>query len=237
MNPSYSVGQQIERPLRRFKVVPKEQIREEVVRLLRAVKLDEFYYDRLPRQLSGGEKQRIGIARALAGRPDLVLCDEPVSALDVSVQAAVLNLLLEIQGNLGTTMIFIAHDLSVVRFFSDNIAVMYLGKIMEFGSAEDIYAPPYHPYTESLLAAVPVPDPSVKQERIILEGNVPSPLHPPSGCPFHTRCPRRVLLGENQAICEQEDPPWQESKNGHRIYCHIPIEQLKTMDPVIHAPA
>jgi peptide/nickel transport system ATP-binding protein len=131
MNPTYSIGQQIERPLRRFKVVPKDQIREEVVRLLRAVKLDEYYYDRLPRQLSGGEKQRVGIARALAGRPDLVLCDEPVSALDVSVQAAVLNLLLEIQADLGTAMIFIAHDLSVVRFFSDYIAVMYLGRFME----------------------------------------------------------------------------------------------------------
>ncbi len=180
MNPSYTVGQQIERPLRRFKVVEKSEMRDEVTRLLRAVKLDEYYYDRLPRQLSGGEKQRVGIARALAGRPDLVLCDEPVSALDVSVQAAVLNLLLEIQATFGTTMIFIAHDLSVVRFFSDYIAVMYLGKIMELGAADAIYAPPYHPYTESLLAAVPVPDPSVKQEHIRLEGNVPSPLNPPS---------------------------------------------------------
>ncbi|HLF90217.1 MAG TPA: ABC transporter ATP-binding protein [Anaerolineales bacterium] len=235
MNPTYSVGQQIERPLRRFKVVPKDQIRDEVIRLLRAVKLDEYYYDRLPRQLSGGEKQRIGIARALAGRPDLVLCDEPVSALDVSVQAAVLNLLLEIQAKFGTTMIFIAHDLSVVRFFSDNIAVMYLGKIMEIGPAENIYAPPYHPYTESLLAAVPIPDPSVKQEHIILEGNVPSPLHPPSGCPFHTRCPRREMLGDKANLCEQEDPPWQDAGNGHKIYCHIPLETLREMEPVIHA--
>ncbi|MCP4424699.1 MAG: ABC transporter ATP-binding protein [Chloroflexi bacterium] len=237
MNPSYTVGKQIERPLRRFKIVPKEQIREEVVRLLRAVKLDEYYYDRLPRQLSGGEKQRIGIARALAGRPDLVLCDEPVSALDVSVQAAVLNLLLEIQAQLGTTMIFIAHDLSVVRFFSDYIAVMYLGKFMEIGAAEAIYAPPYHPYTESLLAAVPVPDPSVKQEHIRLEGNVPSPLNPPSGCPFHTRCPRRSLAPNDGQVCETDMPPWQESDGGHRIFCHIPIERLRQFDPVIHAPA
>ncbi|MCP5096359.1 MAG: ABC transporter ATP-binding protein [Chloroflexi bacterium] len=237
MNPSYSVGQQIERPLRRFKVVPKEKIREEVVRLLRAVKLDEHYYDRLPRQLSGGEKQRIGIARALAGRPDLVLCDEPVSALDVSVQAAVLNLLLEIQAQLGTTMIFIAHDLSVVRFFSDYIAVMYLGKFMEIGAAEAIYAPPYHPYTESLLAAVPVPDPSVKQEHIRLEGNVPSPLNPPSGCPFHTRCPRRELAPDGGKVCETETPPWQEAGDGHRIFCHIPVEQLRQFAPVIHVPA
>lgn len=234
MNPSYSVGKQIERPLRRFKIVPNDQIRAEVIRLLRAVKLDEHYYDRLPRQLSGGEKQRIGIARALAGRPELVLCDEPVSALDVSVQAAVLNLLLEIQAKYGTTMLFIAHDLSVVRFFSDYIAVMYLGKIMEIGAAEAIYAPPYHPYTESLLAAVPIPDPTVEQERIILEGNVPSPLHPPSGCPFHTRCPRRELLGDQAHLCEQEEPPWRDAGNGHKIYCHIPLEVLQKMEPVIH---
>ncbi len=237
MNPTYSIGQQIERPLRRFKVVPRAEIRDEVIRLLRSVKLDEHYYDRLPRQLSGGEKQRVGIARALAGRPDLVLCDEPVSALDVSVQAAVLNLLLEIQGKFGTTMIFIAHDLSVVRFFSDYIAVMYLGKIMEIGPADAIYAPPYHPYTESLLAAVPVPDPSVEQEHIRLEGNVPSPLNPPSGCPFHTRCPRRSMLPDGGAICEQEDPPWRDAGKYHQIYCHIPLEQLAQVDPVIHAPA
>ncbi|KPV42113.1 peptide ABC transporter ATPase, partial [Kouleothrix aurantiaca] len=154
-----------------FKVVPGNQVRDEVIRLLQAVKLDEHYYDRRPRQLSGGEKQRIGIARAFAGRPDLVLCDEPVSALDVSVQAAVLNLLLEIQREHGTTMIFIAHDLSVVRFFSDFVAVMYLGQVVEIGPAEAIYAPPYHPYTESLLAAVPIPDPSVEQKHIRLEGS------------------------------------------------------------------
>ena len=237
MNPNYSVGQQIERPLRRFKVVPKDEIRAEVIRLLQAVKLDEHYYDRLPRQLSGGEKQRVGIARALAGRPDLILCDEPVSALDVSVQAAVLNLLLEIQHQFGTTMMFIAHDLSVVRFFSDYIAVMYLGQVVEFGPAEDIYAPPYHPYTEALLSAVPIPDPSVKQERIRLEGAVPSPLNPPSGCRFHTRCPRRSLLPEGGKVCEVEPPPWREGKNGHRIFCHLPLETLEALAPVIHTSA
>lgn len=238
MNPTYSVGKQIERPLRRFKTVPPEQIRDEVVRLLRAVKLDEFYYDRLPRQLSGGEKQRIGIARALAGRPDLVLCDEPVSALDVSVQAAVINLLLEIQKEFGTTMMFIAHDLSVVRFFSDYIAVMYLGQVVEIGPAENIYQPPYHPYTEALLSAVPIPDPSAAQKRIRLEGSVPSPLNPPSGCRFHTRCPRRVLLPDGGKICEEEVPPWRETGNGgHRIFCHIPLEQLNKIEPVIHVPA
>ena len=235
MNPSYSVGKQIERPLRRFKTVPASEIRNEVIRLLRAVKLDEYYYDRLPRQLSGGEKQRVGIARALAGRPDLVLCDEPVSALDVSVQAAVINLLLEIQKEFGTTMLFIAHDLSVVRFFSDFIAVMYLGQIVEIGPADAIYSPPYHPYSEALLSAVPIPDPTVKQSNIRLEGSVPSPLNPPSGCRFHTRCPRRKLLPDGGKICEQEVPPWQDNGDGHRIFCHIPLETLNTFDPVIKA--
>ena len=233
MNPAYSVGQQIERPLRRFKIVPKAQVRNEVIRLLRAVKLDEHYYDRLPRQLSGGEKQRIGIARAFAGRPDLVLADEPVSALDVSVQAAVLNLLLDIQHERGTTMIFIAHDLSVVRFFCDFIAVMYLGQIVEIGPAEAIYKPPYHPYTESLLAAVPVPDPTAEQSHIRLEGSVPSAVNPPSGCRFHTRCPRRAMLSNGGAICESEIPPWQDAGEGHKINCHIPLDDLRKMDAAI----
>src|SRR5262249_30811630 len=157
----YSIGTQIERPLRRFKIVPADQVRAEVIRLLQAVKLDEHYYDRRPRQLSGGEKQRVGIARAFAGRPDLVLCDEPVSALEVSAQAAVLSLLREIQREHAKPMIYIAHARSVVRFFSVPIGVMSLGQTAETGPAEAIYAPPYHPYTESLLAAVPIPDPSV----------------------------------------------------------------------------
>jgi len=228
MNPSFSVGHQIGRPLRRFKTVPRNQVRDEVIHLLGAVKLSAVYYDRLPRQLSGGEKQRVGIARAFAARPDLVLCDEPVSSLDVSVQAAVLNLLLEIQQEYGTTMLFIAHDLSVVRFFSDYIAVMYLGKMCEIGPAEAIYAPPYHPYTEALLSAVPIPDPRAEQKRIRLSGTVPSALDPPSGCRFHTRCPRKI--GE---ICETEVPPWQDAGNGHRIFCHIPLEELRQMEAVV----
>jgi peptide/nickel transport system ATP-binding protein len=234
LNPSYSVGQQIERPLRRFRIVPPDQVHAEVVRLLRAVKLDEHYYDRLPRQLSGGEKQRVGIARAFAGRPDLVLADEPVSALDVSVQAAVLNLLLEIQREQGTTMVFISHDLSVVRFMADYVAVMYLGQIVEMGPADAIYKPPYHPYTESLLAAVPIPDPSIEQQHIRLEGSVPSPLNPPTGCRFHTRCPRRNWLPDGGKICETHTPPWQPAEGEHRIFCHIPLEQLKQMEPVVH---
>lgn len=230
MNPSYTVGQQIGRPLRRFnKVASREEERAEVIRLLNAVRLDGSYYDRLPRQLSGGEKQRVGIARALASRPDLVLCDEPVSALDVSVQAAVLNLLLEIQEEYGTTMLFIAHDLSVVRFFSDSVAVMYLGKVMEIGPAEAIYAPPFHPYTEALLSAVPIPDPEAEQSQIRLDGSVPSALNPPSGCPFHTRCPRRGLLPDAGAICAQEDPPWRTLADGHRIYCHLSVDELNAV--------
>jgi len=236
LNPSYSVGKQIARPIRRFKTVPRDQVKSEVIRLLKAVRLDEIYYDRLPRQLSGGEKQRVGIARALASRPDLIICDEPVSALDVSVQAAVINLLLEIQEIYGSSMIFIAHDLSVVRFFSDDIAVMYLGQIVEVGPAEAIYSPPYHPYTEALLSAVPIPDPDAEQKQIRLGGNVPSALNPPSGCRFHTRCPRRKeMLPDNGEICKKMVPPWRSTEHGHRIFCHIPLETLETVEPVVHS--
>jgi peptide/nickel transport system ATP-binding protein len=238
LNPSFTVGKQIGRPIRRFKTVPKGEIKEEVIRLLKAVRLSSVYYDRLPRQLSGGEKQRVGIARALASRPDLIICDEPVSALDVSVQAAVINLLLEIQQIFGSSMIFIAHDLSVVRYFSDDIAVMYLGQIVEVGPADAIYAPPYHPYTEALLSAVPIPDPDVEQKELRLSGNVPSALDPPSGCRFHTRCPRRAeMLPDGGKICEKEPPPWLTSNRGHRILCHIPLEELEKLDPVITTPA
>jgi peptide/nickel transport system ATP-binding protein len=231
MNPSYTVGQQIGRPMRRFNTVPKEQIRDEVIKLLTAMRLSEGYYDRLPRQLSGGEKQRVGIARALASRPELVLCDEPVSALDVSVQAAILNLLLDIQHEFGTTLIFIAHDLSVLRFFSDSVAVMYLGQIMEIGPAEAIYHPPNHPYTEALLSAVPIPDPTAKQKQIRLEGVVPSAINPPSGCRFHTRCPRRKLLPDPE-VCKAQ-PPWREAGEGHRIFCHHTLETLRSFGPVV----
>jgi peptide/nickel transport system ATP-binding protein len=233
MNPSYTVGQQIARPMQRFRTVPPQKIRAEVVKLLDAMRLGESYYDRLPRQLSGGEKQRVGIARALASQPELVLCDEPVSALDVSVQAAILNLLLDVQREYGTTLVFIAHDLSVVRFFSDEVAVMYLGQVVEIGPAEAIYAPPYHPYTEALLSAVPIPDPTVQQKRIRLEGSVPSAIAPPSGCRFHTRCPRRQLLPDGGKICETDIPPWRDVGEGHRIFCHIPEEQLRAFEPVI----
>ena len=231
MNPSYTVGQQIARPIKRFKVLPKDKITDEVLRLLRAMRLGEKYYDRLPRQLSGGEKQRVGIARALASHPDLILCDEPVSALDVSVQAAIINLLLEIQEEFGTTLIFISHDLSVVRFFSEYVCVMYLGQIMELGPAEEIYAPPYHPYTEALLSAVPIPDPTVNRKHVRLAGTVPSAIDPPAGCRLNTRCPRRNLLPDPD-IC-LTDPPWQEVNPEHHIFCHISLDELRKIDPVI----
>ena len=208
-------------------MVPGDQVRGEVIRLLDMMKLGERYYDRLPRQLSGGEKQRVGIARAIAGRPELVLCDEPVSALDVSVQAAVLNLLLEIQQEMGTTLrLHRPRPERGALSSATTIAVMYLGQIVEIGPAEAIYAPPYHPYTEALLSAVPIPDPRVEQKHIRLSGTVPSALNPPSGCRFHTRCPRTVPTAE---ICETERPPWQDTGTGKRIFCHIPLEELRKM--------
>jgi len=226
LNPSYTVGDQIAFSLRRFGTVPPDQIKAEVERLLRAVKLDESYYNRLPRQLSGGEKQRVGIARAISTNPAMVVCDEPVSALDVSVQAAVLNLLLEIQKTQNTTMILISHDLSSVRFFADEVAVMYLGHIVEIGSCEAIFQKPNHPYTTALLAAVPRADPDAPRSNIRLSGRVPSAVNPPSGCKFNTRCPFKI--GE---ICEQQEPPTRDMGDGHYIVCHLTPEDL--MNPKV----
>ena len=221
LNPSYTIGEQIAFSLRRFRTVPPNQVHAEVERLLNAVKLDESYYNRLPRQLSGGEKQRVGIARAISTNPAMVVCDEPASALDVSVQAAVLNLLLEIQKTRNTTMILISHDLSSVRFFSDDVAVMYLGRIVEIGPCESIYRPPNHPYTTALLAAVPRPDPDAEPSKIRLSGRVPSAINPPSGCRFNTRCPFKI-----GKICEQEEPPRQDLGQGHLIYCHLLPDEM-----------
>ncbi len=226
LNPSFSVGRQISRCLRVMGGVRRDRLQEETVAMLEAVKLDSGYYDRLPRQLSGGEKQRVGIARAFASRPDLVLCDEPVSALDVSVQSAILNLLLEIQHDHGTTMVVIAHDLAVVRYVSDYVAVMYLGKLVELGPVEAVYAPPYHPYTQALLAAAPSADPELPVETVRLQGNVPSAIDPPGGCAFHSRCPLRSLLPDAGAVCEIETPPQRETGPGHHLYCHLKPEQL-----------
>lgn len=228
LNPRIMAGDTIARPLRLFNTVPVSEIRGEVIRLLEAVKLGAEYYDRLPRQLSGGEKQRVAIARAFAGRPSLVLCDEPLSALDVSVQVAVMNLLLEFQQEYDTTMLFISHDLSVVYHLCDHVAVMYLGQFCEIGPTEVLYSPPYHPYTEALLSAIPIPDPTIERTRIRLSGEVPSALSPPSGCKFHTRCPRKI-----DPICEQEPPPWREMAEGHQICCHISKDDLRAMEPII----
>lgn len=230
LNPSHSVGETISRPLRLFGTVRSSEIRDEVVRLLDAVRLGADYYDRLPRHLSGGERQRVAIARAFAGRPALVLCDEPLSSLDVSVQAAVLNLLLEFQRRYGTTLIYISHDLSVVYQLCDYVAVMYLGEFCEIGPTDALFAPPYHPYTEALLSAIPIADPTVKRTMVRLLGPVPSALAPPSGCRFHTRCPRKI-----GTICEREPPPWRRIAERHWVKCHLSTKDLRDMEPVIRS--
>jgi peptide/nickel transport system ATP-binding protein len=232
LNPTQTVRQIIARPLLISRVVPRGEVDAEVSRLLNAVKLNEGYLERRPGQLSGGEKQRVAIARAFASRPELVICDEPVSSLDVSVQSSVLNTLLRIQDVYGTSLIFISHDLSVVRYLCDYIMVMYLGRVVEFGPGERLFSPPYHPYTEALLSAVPVPDPTARQAHIRLQGVVPSVINPPAGCRFHTRCPRRTG-GE---LCEKCEPPAQSAGDGLVIYCHTPLDVLAKARPVIHTP-
>ena len=232
LNPSHTIGSQIGRVISKFGVESdKAKIRERVLKLLDVVKLPRDFYFRRPRQLSGGQKQRVGIARAFAGNPSMVIADEPVSALDVSVAAAVTELLMEIQREHKTTLLFISHDLSIVRYLSDRVVVMYLGQIMERGTTDEIFAPPYHPYTEALLSAVPIADPEVTKREIVLEGNLPSVMNPPKGCPFCTRCPRRI-----GKICDDERPPVQMATDGHAIACHIPLEELRKIEPVIHVP-
>jgi peptide/nickel transport system ATP-binding protein len=221
LNPSVTVGGIVMRPLRLFQTVARRKARSEAVRLLEAVGLDHSTFRRRPGQLSGGQRQRVAIARAFAGRPQLVVCDEITSALDVSVQAAVLNFLLRLQQDSGTSLIFISHDLGVVRYLADEIAVMYLGHICESGPADRVFGGPNHPYTEALLSAVPVPDPAARATGPRLRGPLPSPLAPPAGCPFHTRCPRKI-----DARCETATPPWREPAAGHRIWCHLPVADL-----------
>ena len=228
LNPSHTVGGQIGRVVRRLGGrTDRSEIRAEVARLLDLVKLPQNMANRLPRQLLGGQKQRIGIARAFAGSPGLVVADEPVSALDVSVQAAVTELLIDIQREFGTTLLYISHDLGVVRYLADQVVVLYLGQVMETGTTDQVFGPPHHPYTEALLSAVPVTDPQAERRRIVLEGSPPSALDPPHGCPFHTRCPRKV-----GAQCETGRPAEQLAASGHRIACHIPVEELAEVRPL-----
>ncbi len=235
LNPSHTVGSQIGRVIRKFGVeTDQAKIRQRVDELLDIVKLPRDFAKRRPRQLSGGQKQRVGIARAFAGNPDVVIADEPVSALDVSVQAAVTGLLMDIQSEHRTTLLFISHDLSVVRYLADRIVVMYLGQIMEQGKTEEIFAPPYHPYTEALLSAVPIADTSVEKRKVVLAGEIPSASNPPTGCPFSTRCPYMI-----DGVCNVEAPPVKKMATGHSITCHLDESALRKMEPVIavHEPA
>jgi oligopeptide/dipeptide ABC transporter ATP-binding protein len=223
LNPRRRVGSIIGDPFAIHGIGPGEQRKRRVQELMQLVGLNPEHYNRFPAEFSGGQRQRIGVARALALRPKLIIADEPVSALDVSIQAQILNLLTDLQNEFGLTYIFIAHDLSVVRHVSDRIAVMYLGKIVEVASVSEMYARPRHPYTNALLSAVPVPDPdhADKRERIILLGDVPSPINPPSGCRFHPRCPKA------QNICTEVEPPLEVKKDDRRDHvaaCHFPVE-------------
>ncbi|WP_055548675.1 ABC transporter ATP-binding protein [Streptomyces sp. NBRC 110028] len=218
LNPRHTVGAIVGAPFRLQGVSPEGGVKAEVQRLLALVGLNPEHYNRYPHEFSGGQRQRIGIARALALKPKLVVADEPVSALDVSIQAQVVNLLDDLQDELGLTYVIIAHDLSVIRHVSDRIAVMYLGKIVELADRQALYETPMHPYTKALLSAVPVPDPRrrARRERILLKGDVPSPISPPSGCRFHTRCWKAT------EVCKREEPPLVALATGHQVACHHP---------------
>jgi len=217
LNPRMTVGSIVAEPLEVHAVAHGKEKRERVQELLRLVGLNPYFVNRYPHEFSGGQRQRIGIARALALDPDFIVCDEPISSLDVSIQAQVVNLLEELQGRLGLTYLFIAHDLSMVRHISDRMAVMYLGKIMELTDRDEIYLNPLHPYTKALMSAVPVPDPLVeeKRQRVILEGDIPSPSNPPAGCNFSTRCPVAI------DVCFEAEPEFIEVKKGHFCACHL----------------
>ncbi|MFZ5642060.1 MAG: ABC transporter ATP-binding protein [Bacillota bacterium] len=215
LNPRMTVGDIIAEPLKIYKAASGAELQKRVHDLLCCVGLAAFHYRRYPHEFSGGQRQRVGIARALALNPKLIICDEPVSALDVSIQSQVLNLLKELQQEFGLTYLFIAHGLNVVKHVSSRVGVMYLGKMVELSEVDDLYSNPLHPYTRALLSAVPVPDPRAKKERIILTGDVPSPVNPPPGCRFHTRC---YLCSD---ICKVEDPQFRNMGNGHFVACHL----------------
>jgi peptide/nickel transport system ATP-binding protein len=222
LNPRHTVGTIISAPFKVQGVEPAGGIKAEVQNLMERVGLNPEHYNRYPNEFSGGQRQRIGIARAIALRPKLIVCDEPVSALDVSIQAQVINLLEDIQDEFNIAYIFVAHDLSVVRHISDRVAVMYLGHIMELTDRDSLYEQPLHPYTHALLSAVPVPDPdaSGKRDRILLSGDLPSPINPPTGCVFHTRC------WQAQEQCRVEKPVLRELRPGHQVACHFPVEKV-----------
>jgi peptide/nickel transport system ATP-binding protein len=221
LNPRHTVGTIISAPFKVQDVEPPGGVKAAVQDLMERVGLNPEHYNRYPNEFSGGQRQRIGIARAIALRPKLIVCDEPVSALDVSIQAQVINLLEDIQSEFGISYVFLAHDLSVVRHISDRVAVMYLGHIMELADRDELYESPLHPYTHALLSAVPVPDPSgAKRERILLQGDLPSPINPPSGCVFHTRC------WKAEERCGVEKPELRELRPGHTVACHFPVETV-----------
>ncbi len=217
LNPRMTVGDIIGEPLEVHNIAKGKEKKERVQELLQIVGLNPYFVNRYPHEFSGGQRQRIGVARALAVNPDFIVCDEPISALDVSIQAQIINLLEELQEKFHLTYLFIAHDLSVVRHISDRVAVMYLGKIVELTDRKSLYSNPLHPYTKALLSAVPIPDPVIeeKRERIILVGDVPSPVNPPKGCRFHTRCPLAI------DICKRVDPEFRDVGNSHFVACHV----------------
>lgn len=214
LNPRLTVGDMIAEPMRNFGIGDKVYQGKRVKELLAKVGLSPYHASRYPHEFSGGQRQRIGIARALSVNPKIIICDEPVSALDVSIQAQVINLLKDLQDEFDLTLLFIAHDLSVVKHISDRVAVMYLGRIVEMGNYDSLYRHPQHPYTQALLSAIPVPNPKHKKERMILEGDVPSPTNPPSGCNFHTRCFKA------SEICKSECPQLAYTTSGHLVACH-----------------
>ena len=215
LSPRLPIGEIIGEAVREHGLVPKDQLDDYVTKIMLSCGLQPYHKDRYPHEFSGGQRQRICIARAIALNPDFIVCDEPVSALDVSIQAQVINLLKDLQEERGLTYLFISHDLSVVEHISDVVGVMYLGGMVEMGSTEDIFANPLHPYTKALFSAIPMPDPEVKTDRIILEGSIPSPANPPSGCKFHTRC------SQCMERCKTEVPKEVDMGNGHVVRCHL----------------